>query len=144
MLLDYLRPTVGLWQVGQARKLFVSVYTPSQSFLLACRLGRSCFIFFLKAKSNADSYRDGGLNKHTQAFKLITLSPICNAIVVIGSDPQGQPRSITFELRYRLDRLLSFNRTDCISIAFRSKLFTSLNSAWVKAICTSLFESLPA
>ncbi len=80
----------------------------------------------------------------TPAFKLTTLSPICNAIVVIGSDPQGQPRSITFELRYRLHRLLSFNRTDCISIAFRSKLFTSLNSAWAKAICTSLFESLPA
>jgi len=57
---------VRLWQVGQARKLFVSVWSASQSFLF-------CDYFsFLIAKSK----RFGVLNKQAQAIKLSTLCPI--------------------------------------------------------------------
>jgi len=50
-----------------AKKLFVSVYAGSQSFLFI-------FIFFiLKAKSK----RFGGLGKYAQALKLSTFCPIC-------------------------------------------------------------------
>ncbi len=64
--------TSRLWQVGQARKLFVSVWSASQSFLF-CN-----YFFFLIAKSK----RFGGLSKQTQVFKYNTLSPICYSIYV--------------------------------------------------------------
>ncbi|CAN0229979.1 unnamed protein product, partial [Chrysoparadoxa australica] len=59
--------TARLWQVGHARKLFVSVWSTSQSFLF-CN-----YFFFLIAKSK----RIGGLSKHAQAIKYNTLCPVC-------------------------------------------------------------------
>jgi len=59
--------TVRLWQVGQARKLFVSVWSASQSFLF-CN-----YFSFLIAKAK----KFGGLSKYAQAIKYSTLCPIC-------------------------------------------------------------------